>query len=168
MRAQKHLQANINKQNKIKQTLNNKDNNFSRANTSNRVKVACLAFCCFLCAQNLFVKKTKTKLEIVLIASFHYTADVYPYQPTYQASIYMHLLLFVTICENLFESLLIYNHLWESTFLSLYENKQTYEHHYLKQIFYHQNMIMFCWFRMFPFYAFCLKFFSFYIWVIIC
>ena len=79
-------------------------------------------------------------------------------KPTYQASISMHLFLFVTICENLFESLLIYDHLWESIFLSLYENKQVDEYHCLKQIFYHQNMIMiFCWFRMFSFYVFTLN-----------
>ena len=39
-------------------------------------------------------------LEIVLIPSFYYTTDVYPYPPTYRASIYMHLFLFVAICEN--------------------------------------------------------------------
>ena len=113
--------------------------------------------------------RKKTRLEIVLITSFHYTTDMYPYHPTYRASIYMHLFLFVTICENLFESLLIYDHLWESIFLSLYENKQVDEYHCLKQIFYHQNMIMiFCWFRMFPFYVFCLEFFSFYVWLFSC
>ena len=85
-----------------------------------------------------FLKK-KHRLEIVLIASFHYTTDVYPYQPTYRASIYMQLFLFVIIYENLFESLLFYDHLWESIFLSLYEDKQAYEYHYVKQIFYHQN-----------------------------
>ena len=57
LRSQKHLQANTNQQNKIKQTLNNKGNNFSRAQTSKWVKVACFAFWCFLFAQNLFVKK---------------------------------------------------------------------------------------------------------------
>ena len=98
---QKHSQANINQQNKVKQTLNNKGNNFLRAETSKRVKVACFAFWCFLCARNLFVKKIN-RLEIVLITSFYYTTDVYPYQPTYRTSIYMHFFLFVTICENLF------------------------------------------------------------------
>ena len=56
LRAQKHSQANINQQNKIKQTLNNKGNNFLCAQTSKMVKVACFAFWCFLCARNLFVK----------------------------------------------------------------------------------------------------------------
>ena len=42
--AQKHSQANINQQNKIKQTLNNKGNNFLRAKIFKRVKVACFAF----------------------------------------------------------------------------------------------------------------------------
>ena len=59
LRAQSHSQWNINQQSKIKQTLNNKGTNFSRAQTCKRVKVACLAFLCFLCAQNLFVKKKK-------------------------------------------------------------------------------------------------------------
>ena len=39
------------------QTLNNKGNNFSSAQTSKRVKVACFAFWCILCARNHFVKK---------------------------------------------------------------------------------------------------------------
>ena len=42
--AQKYSQANYNQQNKIKQILNNKGNNFSRAQSSKRVKVACFAF----------------------------------------------------------------------------------------------------------------------------
>ena len=56
-KGKKQSQANINQQNKIKQTLNNNDNNFLRAETSNRVKVACFAFWCFFHAQNHFVKK---------------------------------------------------------------------------------------------------------------
>ena len=43
-RAKKHSQENINQQNKNKLTLNNKGNDFSRAQTSKRVKVACFAF----------------------------------------------------------------------------------------------------------------------------
>ena len=62
-----------------------------------------------------FVKKIN-RLQIVLITSFYYTTDVYPYQPTYRASIYTHLLLFAAICENLLDSLLIYDHLCESIF----------------------------------------------------
>ena len=58
-RPQKHSQANINQQNRITQTLNNKGNNFSSAQTSKRVKVACFAFWCILCARNHFVKKNK-------------------------------------------------------------------------------------------------------------
>ena len=52
-RAQKHSQANINQQNRIKQKLNNTGNNFSRAQTSKRVKVACLRFGAF-CAREIF------------------------------------------------------------------------------------------------------------------
>ena len=61
----------------------------------------------------IFRRHTKkiNRLEIVLITSFHYTTDVHPYQPTYRASIYTHLFLFVTICENIFESPLIDDHL---------------------------------------------------------
>ena len=118
--AQKHSQANINQQNKVKQILNNKGNNFPCAQTFKRVKVACFAFWCFLYARNVFVKKNIyiiiISLEIVLITSFQYTPDVYPYQPIYRASVYMHLLLFVTICENLFESFFICDHLLESIF----------------------------------------------------
>ena len=43
-RARKQSQANINQKNKTKQKLNNKGNNFSRAKTSKRVKVAFFAF----------------------------------------------------------------------------------------------------------------------------
>ena len=110
--AQKHSQTNINQQ--------NKGNNFPCAQTFKRVKVACFAFWCFLHARNVFVKKyiyiIIIRLEIVLITSFYYTPDVYPYQPIYRASVYMHLLLFVTICENLFESFFICDHLLESIF----------------------------------------------------
>ena len=42
--AQKHSQANINQQNKIKQLLNNKGNKCLCAQTSKRVKFACFAF----------------------------------------------------------------------------------------------------------------------------
>ena len=46
----------------------------------------------------------------------HNATGMNPYQPTYRASMYTHLFLFVKICENLFESILIYDHLWESIF----------------------------------------------------
>ena len=104
---QKHSQANINQQNKVKQTLNNKGNNFLRAETSKREGESRL-FCVlvlFVRAKS-FRKKELNRLEIVLITSFYYTTNVYPYQPTYQASSYTHLILFVTICENLFQSFL--------------------------------------------------------------
>ena len=94
----------------------------------------------FLCAQNLFIKNRLARnCPNNLI---YYTTDVYPYQPTYRASIYTHLFLFATICEDLFESSLIYDHLCESIFLILYENKQVCEFQHLKQMFYHQNTIM--------------------------
>ena len=49
-----------------------------------------------------FRKKKIDRLEIVLIASVNYTTGVYPYQPTYRAPIYMPILLFVAVCEDLF------------------------------------------------------------------
>ena len=73
-----------------------------------------------------FCKKKINKLEIVPIASIHYTTDVYLYQPVYETYIYTHLFLFVIIYENFFflwesfwiflvwASLLICDHLWES------------------------------------------------------
>ena len=43
---------------------------------------------------------------------------------------------------------------------------ELYKHHHLKQIFYHQNIIMiFCWFHMFQFHVFSFKFFSFCAWL---
>ena len=73
LRAYKHSQGNINQQNKIKQTLNNKGNNFTLTQFSKRVKFACFPFWCFLCARNLFVKKC---LLIVLITSLYYTSNL--------------------------------------------------------------------------------------------
>ena len=84
----------------------------------------------------------------------------------------LYLYAFVFICNHLWEPFWISSYLWSSTriyFLSLYENNQAYENHHLKQIFYHQNMTMiFCRFRMFPFYVFYLEFFSFYVWLFFC
>ena len=110
--------------------------------------------------------------KIALIASLYYTTGVYPCQPTYQEYIFMHLFLFLIICENFFflwEFFWISSYLWSSVriyFLSLYENKQEYEYHHLKQISCHNNdknrIMIFCWFLMFPFYVFCLEF-SFYV-----
>ena len=74
MHAQKHSQANNNQQNKIKEILNNRGKNLLYSQTSKRVKVACFAFSCFLCTQNLSVKTNR--LEIVLIPLFHFTTDL--------------------------------------------------------------------------------------------
>ena len=109
LNAQKHSQANINQQNKNKRTKSNKGNGFLCTQTSKKVKVACFVFWCFLCIRNLFIKKKKICLEIVLIPSFYYTTDMYPYQPTYWASIYT--LIFTQ------------NHLWESLlFMKIFLN----------------------------------------------
>ena len=79
-----------------------------------------------------FCKKKINRLEIALIASIHYTTDVYLYQPAYETSIYTHLFLFVIICENFFflwESFWIFfivsisSYLWSSLRItSFYEN----------------------------------------------
>ena len=138
-----------------------------------------VCFWVFSYAQNLFVKKKVNRLEIVSIASIHYTTDVYPPQPAYWG-LYLHA--FIFICDHLWESLFFLKiflnpfYLWELFwilfifknlfflwksfesflsvrtasflirtsfifFLSLYENKPTYEFHHLKQIFCHENMI---------------------------
>ena len=57
LRAQKHSQAKMNQQNKIKQnTKQLRQQFFTCAKTSKRVKNVCFALWCFLCARNLFVK----------------------------------------------------------------------------------------------------------------
>ena len=65
---------------------------------------------------------------------------------------YFHLCALIFVCENLFLFMIIFENLFlfmiicENLFsLSLYEKKQVYEHHHLKQIFCHQNMIMIFW-----------------------
>ena len=77
--AQEHSHAKINQQNKIKQTLNNKGNNISCAQTSKRVKVVCFTFWCFLCAWNLFVKKSKPAWNCLdnLISLYYCAASTY-------------------------------------------------------------------------------------------
>ena len=140
--------------------------------------VACFCFCWlvlawfeFLYVQNLSLKKNKeiNWLEIVLIASYTLLMTSTPINPPIEnlfVHIYFHLWSSVRMSfENL--SHLWFDFIW--SFLSLYENRQAYEYHCLKQIFYHQNTIMiFCWFDMFPFYVFCLEFFSFYVWLFSC
>ena len=46
-------------------------------------------------------KQKKNRLKMVLIASIHYTTNLYPYRPTYWASTYTHLFLFAIIYKNL-------------------------------------------------------------------
>ena len=104
----------------------------------------------------------------------YYTTDVYPYWPADQEFICMHLFLFVWILDYLWKSLLFVRISLNLFFfmiicanLCLYENKQAYESHHLKQIFYHQKqIIIFCWFYMFQFCVFCFEFFSFCVWVL--
>ena len=98
-----------------------------------------------------FCKKKINRLELVPIASIHYTTDVYLYQPAYETYIYTHLFLFVILCENFFflwesfwiflvwASLFICDHLWESLlfmriFLSL---------SYLWKSFFYENSFLF-------------------------
>ena len=101
----KHSQANINQQNKIKETLNNKVNSFSRAQTYKSLKVTCFAFECFLCARNLFVKiKTKKKQAWNcldnLISLYYWCLPL----STHLSSVYLYA--FVFICNHLWESFL--------------------------------------------------------------
>ena len=81
-------QSNINQQKKIKQTLNNKGNNFLHTQTFKRVKVACFAFWCFLCTWNLFVKNCLILYYWRVPLSFHLSR------------IYLYTLIFVSLYEN--------------------------------------------------------------------
>ena len=151
-----------------------------------------LVWFAFLWIQNLFVNW----LEIVLIASFtilltctpinlpiknylsliltqfflsHLIIHIY----FYLSETIFHFLRLTFTCKNHFLFMIIfenlYDHQQDSIFSSLYENKQAYQPHHLKQIFYHQNMIMiFCWFRMFQIYVFNFELFSFCVWVLFC
>ena len=72
--AQKHSQANINQQNKIKKTLNKKCNNFSQAQKLLR------GWKSFVLRLVVFVRlkpfrKKINRLEFVLITSFYYTTN---------------------------------------------------------------------------------------------
>ena len=67
--------------------------------------------CECLCTLKIFsLKKKINRLEIVLITSFYYTTEVYPYQPTYREFICTHSFLFVIIYDHLWE-LFIHDHL---------------------------------------------------------
>ena len=79
------------------------------------------------------------------------------------------LFLYMIICENLFLFMITCENLLEYlfAFYSLFENKQVYECHHLKQIFYHQNLIViFRWLRMFQFYVFLLWSLLFSVWLL--
>ena len=102
-----------------------------------------LRFSAFLIS-NVFRKKIEIALIISNIILLTYTPINQPIENLFVRT-YFYLCKSLVICENLFESLLIYGHLEESIFLSLYENKLAYEHYHLKQIFYHQNtIVIFC------------------------
>ena len=111
-----------------------------------------------------FCARKKLLPLFFLFRWFIFVCDLFLYAQNFFV-ICMHLFLFVIICENLF-------FLWESFWISIIcvnlcldKNKQVYEYHYLKQIFYHQKQIkIFCSFHMFLFYVFCLEFF----WVLFC
>ena len=68
----KHSQAKINQQNKVKQTLNKGNNFYARKN----LKVVSFTFWCFFYAQKTFSHKKINRLEIVLITSLYYTANL--------------------------------------------------------------------------------------------
>ena len=74
----------------------------------------------FLCTQKLFVKKSL--LEIVLITSFTILLMCTPINPPIE-NLFVHTYFYMwssvrtsSFYDNLFESLLIYDHLWESIF----------------------------------------------------
>ena len=109
----------------------------------------------FLCGSFLIFSYLWSSLRIFWISSYLWSHV--------QISPFLWELIFIH--ENLFFS-------WELFFLficgnlCLYDNKQAYEFHHLKQISCYQNMIMiFCLFDMLLFCAFCFEFFSFYLWV---
>ena len=61
------------------------------------------------------------------------------------AKIYFHLSALIFFCENLMiicKNLFVSMIICQNLFSCLYENKQVYEYHHLKQIFYHQNTII--------------------------
>ena len=71
----------------MKQTLNNKGNNISRAQTSKRVKVVCFTFWCFLRAWNLFVIKNKPAWNCLdNLISLYYCA-AYTYLLSFEVSL---------------------------------------------------------------------------------
>ena len=133
-------------------------------------------FCIFECSKSF--RKKKNWLEIVLITSFTMLVTCTPINLPID-SLFVHTYFYMwsfarvsSFYENLFylwESLLIVRISVICVNLCLYENKHAYESHHLKQIFYHQNMIMiFCWFRMFQSHVFCFGFFSFCVWLFSC
>ena len=126
--------------------------------------------CVFVCSKSFRNNNNNnnnnkiSRLEIVLITSYTIlltcTPLNLPMENVFVRSYFSlwsagESLLFVKIFLNPWESLLIYDHLWKSIFLSLYENKQAYESHYLEQIVYCQSTIMIiCWLCMFQFLCF--------------
>ena len=66
----------------------------------------------FLYAQKNFCKRKANWFGVVLMSSFYYTTDMYPYQPACQEFIYTNLFLLVIICENLFLFIIICQNLF--------------------------------------------------------
>ena len=112
--------------------------------------VVSLCFLCFLCHQNLFVKKKK-KFKTALINSctllvnlsyykhdFFLITIFFNYHNLFELSKSFSIITTFLNHHNLFQSL--YN-LWHY----LYENKPVYKSHHLTHIFYHQDMAkIFC------------------------
>ena len=117
------------------------------------VFVLLVGFCliCVFMGSKSFVIKNINSLKTVLITSFTMLLTCAPIIPPMEnlfirTNVYLRSSVRISsFYKNLFKYLLIYDHLCESIFLSLYENKQAYEYRCLKQIFYHQNTVMiFC------------------------
>ena len=123
---------------------------FARKNLKN----ICFTFWCFFYTQKLFLEKNKQAWNCLdnLIMLYYWRV------PLSTCILRIYLYTFIFICDHLWESILFMEIFLICDFLSLYENKQIYEYHHLKQIFCHQKQIMiFWWFRMFPFYVFALN-----------
>ena len=105
-------QVKNNQQNKIKQTKNNKGNNFSHAQNLLRKKKSFVYVWVLFLRSKSFRKKENKQTWNCPDNLIYYTTRMHHYQPAYQEFICTHLFLFVIICENLF-------YLWESFLIFL-------------------------------------------------
>ena len=142
------------------------------------------------CVANIFLKN----IWVCPASLIYYNTDLYPYSTPYLRIYFLpnlapfflpHLLIF--ICVPLLLSVKISSYLWSSVrifsyswliicenlswnllaFYNLFQNKQAWECHHLRRMFYHQNMIMIiCLLHMYQFCIICFEFFSFCVWLV--